>query len=130
MSKTYYQEKDAIKFSVCNKLISRGTYGSSSDKYSKEGFKNIPLEKINIKEYLPTDIVGISVNGKRKNRIEFDKELLLLAINAKASIVKDNDYASSRDFNIGERNVSKFLEENNYHMVINDKFRSVWKPIK
>ena len=130
MSNSFYNKKDAEKFSKCNKLISRGSNGSSSDKYMKEGFDNIPLDMINVREYSKSDFVGISVNGNRGNRLKFDEELVLLAIKAGARIVKDNTYNASRQFNIGERELSKFLEDNGYEMYVDHDKGSAWRPKK
>jgi len=121
-----YLIKDIKKFAICNKLISRGAINSSSYKYSRGEILNIPLENINTAEYCSSDIVGVSVNGARKNRVSFDRDLLLLALKAKASIVTDNKYHRNRSFNVGEREVAKFLLENGY-TATEYKDRAVWQ---
>jgi len=129
-----YQEKDQVKFSICNKLISRGIPGSSSAKYAKEGIGSIPPMEVNKGIYKSTDMVGISVNGARSNAVAFNSVELLKAITAGASIVKDNKYHTMRKFNTDEREVKEFLLAHNYRPVpigtTQAQFRSVWKPVK
>ena len=115
----YYQDKDKIKFKFCNKMISRGAIGSSSHKYSQ-------ANNANTGEYTSTDIVGISVNGNRKNRVSFDTQELQLAIDANVIIVTDNLYHTNRSFNSGEREVAKFLSNNNYFRISDNQERSTW----
>jgi len=122
-----YIEKDIKKFSICNKLISRGTSGSSSDLYTKGMYLNIPKENINCRDYNKNDIVGISVNGNRPNRISFDKELVDLAIKAGSTIVIDNQKNRLRQYNVGEREIEKYLIKNNYECVEDDEVRSIWR---
>jgi hypothetical protein len=124
-----YLDKDVKKFSICNKLISQGSTGSSSHRYSLgelDKYRNKPLI-INADEYTRTDIVGVSVNGYRKDRVSFDNNLVLKAIAAGATIVKDNEYNTERKFNIGERELRDFLKENGYHLILDDPLRSVWR---
>jgi hypothetical protein len=101
--------KDSNKFAEINKLISRGIEGSSSHKYATEDTFNLGKENINSEEYDEIDIVGISVNGNRKNRICFDKELVKKAFDSRAILVADNTQDRNRIFNIGERNLHDFL---------------------
>ena len=124
---TYYQEKDARKFRVCTHLITRGAKGSSSDKYMREWHN--PNTIINAATYLSTDVVGISVNGRRRNRVSFDKELVLAAMSAGCRIIKDNPTHANRSFNIGEQELSIFLTTNGYHMVDTRPYASLWVPV-
>jgi len=105
-----YQIKDIKKFSVCTTLISRGAPGSSSDKYAKDP-SILNIQSINKLMYTVDDIVGVSVNGRRTNRISFDKELVKLAVEAGATIIADNKINRLRSFNIGERELWVFLVE-------------------
>jgi len=131
--KPTYLQKDKLKFLICNKLITRGVYGSSSFNYMKEdsglGFKQ---NQINTHDYSEVDIVGVSVNGMRRNRKEFDKEEVNLAIDAGVTFVCDSLKDSSRPYNIGEREFKDYLLANGYKRwenECNDK-REVFIPIK
>jgi len=126
--KNKYLEKDIKKFSICNKLISRGAAGSSSDLYAKGMYLNIPKENINCRNYSEDDVVGISVNGYRPNRVSFDKELVDLAIKAGSAIVIDNKKYRMRRYNVGEREVGEYLIKCGYECVEDNEVRSVWKP--
>jgi len=112
-----YKNKDIEKFSICTKLISRGCIGSSSYRYSLLLVSNLTMYN---------DIVGISVNGKRKNRLLPDFELMTLAMKFNVRFVTDNPYHRNRDYNIGEREVAKFLMEHSYVETF-DTIRSIWR---
>ena len=71
----------------------------------------------NTGSYNKDDIVGISVNGQRRNRIGVDPIELALAIEAGATLITDNKYHRNRPYNIGEREVAKILVDNNYHEI-------------
>ena len=120
-----YQDKDAIKFAGCNKLITRGAVGSSSHKYM---FRHYEWE-INPGHYTCDDIVGVSVNGNRKDRISFDSDEVYKAIEAGATIITDNNANRYRAYNIGERELAKFLIDWEYGYYDHPK-GGIWKPIK
>lgn len=128
-----HKVKDEIKFSVCNKLISRGVEGSSSYEYSINGIGHITKEFVNCGNYTSDDIVGVSVNGDRKKRLSFDRKELLKAMEVGSTIIADCDYDVIRPFNIGERELAVFLitfdyvKENKSFCVESE--RSVWIPI-
>jgi len=107
---TKYQLKDMQKFSNCNKLITRGALGSSSHKYRAMEDK----WDINTGHYNESDIVGISVNGNRPNRVKFDEAELLLAIEEGVTFVTDTEFDRSRPYNIGEREIAEFLTKYRY----------------
>ena len=112
---SYYNDKDKAKFMKCTKLISRGVTGSSSDKYAKGLILDIDIHNINVTTYTTDDIVGISVNGARANRVSFDRHLVDLAIKANVKyFITDNLYNRNRSFNVGEREVAEYLTANNY----------------
>ena len=121
-----FENKDKEKFSGCNKLISRGALGSSSHRYS-EGFGNLI---INDDTYSDTDIVGVSVNGARRNRLTFNRVLVKAAVLAGAIIIKDNNYHTNRSFNIGERELSKFLTEIGATRFDDDSTGSAWRLLR
>lgn len=131
-NKALYIQKDSNKFSICNKLISRGAVGSSSSNYAKAHgiLAGCNFDSINASLYLKSDVVGVSVNGKRRARISFDTVLLDLAIEAGCLIIKDNVQNTNRAFNLGERELTQYLLKGGYAMHSNDDIRSVWSKIK
>ena len=98
--------KDYRKFKPCTKLISIGCEGSSSHSYSKHPMANVG-------KYDSLDIVGISSNGQRPNRVKPFYSEIKKAINMGVqTFIIDNRDDRSRPYNIGEREVEVFLKEN------------------
>jgi len=124
---SFYNDKDKIKFAKCNKLISRGAKGSSSNKYQLGQILEIPISNINVDTYEPTDTVAISVNGARANRMKFNKTLIDLAISAKVTFITDNLYNRNRSFNIGEKEIADYLSSKDY-IFNNTPTRGEWVP--
>lgn len=114
-----YWFKDNAKASRANKFIGVGAPGSSTAVYAA----GLPKEAVNCGEYVPTDVVFVSVNGARKNRRLFDQLEVMLAIEAGAAIVTDSWADRYREFNIGERELAKFLEEADY-----EELGGFWTP--
>lgn len=105
-----YLGKDQLKASFANKFIGRGAAGSSTAVYAA----GLPREVVNCGQYTPTDVVFVSVNGARRNRVLFDRDEVMLAVTAGAKIVTDSRADRYRAYNIGERELAEFLEENDY----------------
>ena len=114
-----YWTKDQAKASRANKFIGVGAPGSSTAVYAA----GLPREVVNCGEYVPTDVVFVSVNGARKNRRLFDQLEVMLAIEAGAAIITDSALDRYRDFNIGERELAEFLEANDY-----EELGGFWTP--
>lgn len=114
-----YWQKDQNKASRANKFIGVGAPGSSTAVYAA----GLPREVVNCGEYVPTDVVFVSVNGARRNRVLFDQAEVLLAIEAGAAIITDSPLDRYRDYNIGERELAEFLEANDY-----EEFGGFWTP--
>lgn len=103
-----YQKKDLLKFKDCNKMICYGAIGSSTFKYQTEIYREI----VNLWEYSHWDIVGISINGNRPNRIGIDiykKELSKLSWKD-VTIIVDSMYDRMRSYNVWEREVVEYLK--------------------
>ena len=115
-----FRYKDAKKFSSITKFIGRGSKNSSTAKYAK-ALKSIA----NTHYYKSTDIVGVSVEGNRTGRKDLNYNELLLAVEAKAQIITDNISDRSRAYNVGERDVARFLE---YHGYVEINGNGVWLP--
>lgn len=112
-----YQRKDAVKFNKANKLIARGN--GSSGLYAR-----ICADICNTGSYNNKDIVAISVNGARKGRKDFNQLEVMRAIEANSTIITDNAMDRVRRYNIGERNLAKFLIDNGYS---EEKGTGIWK---
>ena len=106
--------KDQDKAAFANKFIGRGAAGSSTAIYAA----GLPREVVNCGEYVPTDVVFVSVNGARRNRVLFDRDEVMLAITAGAKIITDSASDRYRDYNIGERELAEFLGENDYEEIV------------
>lgn len=109
-----FWSKDQAKASRANKFIGRGAAGSSTAVYAA----GLPREVVNCGEYVPTDVVFVSVNGARRNRVLFDRDEVMLAITAGAKIITDSASDRYRDYNIGERELAEFLGENDYEEIV------------
>ena len=117
--KSPYFEKDLAKFRDATKLISRGSGKSSSAAYAKAAGA-----KANTGEYDSSDVVVISAEGARKNRIGPDYDEIQLAIDAGVTFITDNPEDRARKYNVGEREVAAFLTENGYEETSPGK----WSP--
>ncbi|MCK5914770.1 MAG: hypothetical protein KAG92_01420 [Deltaproteobacteria bacterium] len=116
-----FRYKDAKKFKSITKFIGHGSEHSSTEAY------RIALQTIaNTGQYSETDIVGISVEGRRHRRKTLDTEEVLKAIKGRATIVTD-DYANRcRHYNLGERQVAEFLLDHRYR---EQDESGIWLPM-
>lgn len=123
-----YQLKDIEKARIANKFIGYGIIGSSTDLYSI----TLPREVVNCGTYTADDVVFVSVNGSRGNRVSLEypalREQLVAAVIAGASIVCDNKHHRNRSFNIGERELATTLVCAYYMEVESNEFYSIWRP--
>lgn len=104
-----YRYKDAQKFSSITKFIGKG-----SDSSSTEAYRRALAPIANTGSYDAGDIVGVSVEGKRRYRIPLDTVELQKAIDAEALIITDNYTDRSRRYNMGEREVADYLHDHRY----------------
>lgn len=104
-----YFIKDLEKASKANKFIGQGSIVSSTHKYAQAAG-----ELANCGKYQKEDIIFVSVEGNRKNRIPLNHHEVLKAIEAGASFVSDNSYHRNRPYNIGERELEKLLLTHGY----------------
>jgi len=108
--KVGYDKKDVAKFNnKITKLISRGSELSSSQGYAKE-FKEKGLP-VNVQDYSSNDVVGISAEGQRANRVKPDLQLITKAANVGVIFITD---AVPTDYNIGEKEVHEHLTSLGY----------------
>jgi hypothetical protein len=125
---TRYQLKDIEKAKIANKFIGYGVVGSSTDLYSII----LPQEVVNCGTYTANDIVFVSINGRRGNRVSLEhpalRGQLVAAVTAAACIVCDNKRHRNRSFNIGERELATTLVCADYMEVESNEFYSIWRP--
>lgn len=115
-----YFQKDLKKTTNATKFIGRGSLASSTNKY-----RMAAGDLANCGQYTSQDIVFVSAEGARRGRIDPDLSELKLAVDAKATFVTDDKYNRERPYNMGERQVSYFLEKNGYQ----DKGNGIWTPV-
>jgi hypothetical protein len=107
--KTSYVVKDQLKTDKATKFIGCGVEGSSTFQYDKD-FGDLA----NCGIYQKEDIVFISSNGNRANRLKPDFEEIKKAIIENVQFIIDPLKDRKRFFNIGEREIAKFLLNNNF----------------
>lgn len=115
-----YLEKDMQKSKLATKFIGRGCEGSSTEKY-----RIMWKDKANCGEYNFDDIVFISANGNRINRIKPDFDEIQLAINAGSIIIIASIFHRERSYNIGEREVAKYLGLKGYFEFSSGKWKRI-----
>lgn len=123
--KTKHAFKDQKKADQANKFIGIGSLESSTNQYRKDYGDMANCGVYDEDE----DIVFISAEGNRTGRIDPDFNEINLAIKAKVTILTDNPYNRNRSYNVGERQVAKFLEEHGYTETIHT-YCSAWYPPK
>ncbi|WP_395147142.1 D-alanyl-D-alanine carboxypeptidase family protein [Moraxella atlantae] len=104
--------KDQAKSDKANKFIGFGSPNSSTDLYAKAWD-----DKANTGTYTSTDVVFISINGNRKDKVGIDTytQELDKAIEAGATFITDTKaYRENSKFNIGERELASYLESKGY----------------
>jgi len=102
---------DTRKAARANKLIGFGAPGSSTADYARQAG---PLA--NCGTYSADDIVFVSINGRRRNRVSiaaYDAELPL-AVEAGVTIVADNRSARETPYNVGEHELAEWLTRHSY----------------
>ena len=106
-----FLSKDKAKWAKANKFIGRGSPGSSTQAYAD----GLGPKWANTGSYTSTDVVFISAEGNRYNRLDFDKAELDKALNAGATIITDSvDTGRRRSHNVGEREVADYLQTKGY----------------
>lgn len=104
-----YFTKDLEKASKANKFIGQGSLASSTNKYAIAAG-----DLANVGQYVKDDVIFVSVEGNRKNRMALDQDEILKAIEVGASFVSDNKYNRNRPYNIGERELEELLLSHGY----------------
>lgn len=112
--------KDQAKAEKATCFLGEGSSKSSTNMYSK-------ICKDYIKdEYFTNDIVFISVEGNRNNRIPLNENKVLQVISDGAMIICDNTYNRERSYNIGERELYRLLLLNNYQVLTENSLYAIY----
>ena len=114
---TFYQQKDLNKLHRATHLIAFGAPNTSSSFYAEAVAEELP-DSINVTIYKPTDIVMVSVNGDRPNRVPLSDARYMVCLDAateaSATIIGDVALDRSRGFNVGERELVDYLISKGY----------------
>lgn len=114
-----YLAKDQAKSDRANKFIGRGSSRSSTHKYMKAWG-----DLANCMQYFETDVVFISAEGNRLERVSPSFTFIQVAMMAGATLITDIPADRNRPYNIGEREVAEFLKKGGYDEVS----PGTWKP--
>jgi hypothetical protein len=104
-----YVAKDQAKADKANKFIGRGSESSSTAQYAKDFGA-----AANTGTYVSTDRVFVSAEGKREGRVNPDRAELDKAVAAGVTFITDDAPNRERGYNVGERQIAKYLTENGY----------------
>lgn len=114
---------DARKATRATKLIAFGAPASSTADYARQAG---PLA--NCGAYTADDVVFVSINGRRRNRVgiaAYDAELSL-AVAAGATIVADDRRTRETPYNVGEQELAEWLGRHGYREDPPDA--GTWRP--
>ena len=127
-----YLEKERVKTRIATQFIGEGAKNSSTDRY-REMYEG--LQVANTGKYTSKDIIYVSSNGRRNNRVnpvvngklQGEYNNIDIAIKAGATIVMDTlDHINkTKNYNIGEVALAKYLESKGYNRVGET---GEWKP--
>ncbi len=104
-----YVQKDLRKARSATKFIGRGSSASSTNRY-----RQAAGELANCGRYHPDDVVFVSAEGARRQRLDIDRAELALAVQAGVTFVTDRPAERNRPYNVGEREVEAFLRARGY----------------
>lgn len=99
-----YAQKDLRKATTATKFIGRGSLASSTNRY-----RLAAGDLANCGRYVATDVVFVSAEGARRQRIPIDRGELTLAARAGVTFVTDAVPDRNRPYNVGEREVAALL---------------------
>lgn len=114
-----YTAKDQAKSDRATCFIGRGSPRSSTAAYAKAWG-----DKANKGSYTCEDVVFVSAEGARRDRLEPDYDELHKALSAAARVITDDPANRNRPYNVGEREVERYLLANGYK----EKSPGFWAP--
>lgn len=103
---------DQAKSDKATKFIGRGSETSRTARYANDWG-----DLANTGSYAAEDTVFISAEGRRKGRVPPNYGEIRKAIEAGATLVTDVPTERERGYNVGERAVAKFLQDEGYQEV-------------
>ena len=115
-----YLAKDQAKSDRANKFIGRGSSRSSTHRYML-AWGNLA----NCQTYTKNDIVFVSAEGNRIQRVSPPWVTIKAATDAGAVIITDGPADRNRTYNIGEREVAEFLTKERYE----ESKPGTWTPM-
>lgn len=120
--KSPYFAKDVSKFKNANKLIAYGEPNTSSKAYAEA----VNPKQLNTGKYSDTDIVGVTVNGGQKSKLDVPRveNELSKAVKGGSTIITDAINDRKRSYNSGEREIAKYLRVNGYEEINGN---GIWK---
>lgn len=120
--------KDQYKANISEAFIGIGVMGSSTDLYRKA---YTAIGKANHRSFDEGELVFISSNGKRPGRIGISAILphLRALVLGSGIAITDNQVNTERSYNIGEREVARFLSDSGYYRFNFNDF-GIWLPPK
>lgn len=104
-----YTEKDQLKANVSNKFIGLGSAISSTNAY-----RLAYGPSANCGVYRHGDVVFVSAEGNRRDRVRTPWYEMDLAIEAGVTFVTDDESNRNRSYNVGERLVAQYLKSGGY----------------
>ncbi len=104
-----YAQKDLRKATTATKFIGRGSAASSTNRY-----RQAAGDLANCGHYVADDVVFVSAEGARRQRLEIDRDELALASQAGVTFITDSLADRNRPYNVGEREVAAFLQTQGY----------------
>ena len=117
--KTAWFAKDQAKARRATKFIGRGSPASSTDAY-----RRALLSVANRGSYSADDIVFVSAEGARRDRLDPDFTELRIATTAKARFITDGPADRDRSYNCSERAIASFLRASGY----TETSPGLWEP--
>lgn len=99
-----YFQKDLAKSRLATKFIGRGSTASSTNRYMLAAG-----DLANTGLYTITDKVFVSVEGARRDRLSLNIDEINLAIVAGVTFIADAAKDRLRQYNVGERELAKYL---------------------
>lgn len=104
-----YAQKDLRKATTATKFIGRGSPASSTNRY-----RQAAGDLANCGRYVASDVVFVSAEGARRQRLDIDRAELELASQVGVTFITDAPADRNRPYNVGEREVAAFLQTQGY----------------
>ena len=117
--KSRWFAKDRAKAARATRFIGRGSPRSST-----EAYRRAAGDLANPGTYTAADVVFVSAEGNRSGRLAADWAELARAIAGGATLITDVAADRERPYNVGEREVARYLTDNGYR----EAEPGLWKP--